>query len=52
MDGLHDHHDYEEGLELGEGGEEILMNPNSLVTMKSVGILIMMGTCGLHYNYS
>jgi len=42
MDGLHDHHDYEEGLELGEEGEEILMNPNSLVTMKSVGILIMM----------
>lgn len=37
---MHDHHD--EGLELGEGGEEMLINPNYIITMKSIGILVMM----------
>lgn len=37
---MHDHHD--EGLEMGGGGEEMLMNPHYIVTMKSIGILVMM----------
>ncbi|XP_063680926.1 uncharacterized protein LOC134816108 isoform X1 [Bolinopsis microptera] len=40
MTDMHDHHD--EGLELGEGGEEMLINPNYIITMKSIGILVMM----------
>ena len=41
MADMHDHHD--EGLEMGGGGEEMLMNPHYIVTMKSIGILVMMG---------
>ena len=43
MEDLHDH-DHHEFEELGEGGEEILINPHYIVTIKSVGILIMMST--------
>ena len=37
----HDHHEFDQHEEFG--AEEMLINPHYIVTMKSIGILVMMG---------